>query len=500
MNKVYYKSIAIVFLTFIGFWFNFTSYAWVICEQTIFNMNKWNNFFDNKNYFEAIDAYQSSLMYFCEDNNILFSVNYNLALSYWKLNQNSNAALYFGKSLRYTNNDKDISDINNLITNYSSLAKDDDLKNTSATNDPYSYKQYYLRSLSIVPSWEKIENPKAVIVAVIDDGVWINAPDLKNNIIWNVVDFTWDGLKNYADGSHWTMVAWIIWSEINNKIWVSWIAKNVKIMPLRVFWSWSIVSEDRLINAINYAVENKANIINISLWQTQFYWTNKFDEAIKNAYDNWVIVVIAAWNWDLLSSNQIWLDTSLNSISPVCNNWWTSKYSFWVWALKQNWDKAEWSNYWNCVSFWLPWENITSVSVPSYTDNYWYNTSDWTSFSAPILSWIIALWYNKYWYVPFEIIKSELEKSISDFSWEQITWTKNTIKIINTDKYLTNLWLRLNEINEYQKKLESRLQNKLENKSNFNSNVIGKLISSLFNIQIQFERLIPSWKTTSFPK
>lgn len=475
--------------------------AYECSEKTMYNLSNWNIFFDNKNYFDAIDNYNMALLYSCDYSEILFSINYNIALSYWNLNKNRDAVIYFDKSLRYTNDEKEIKKINDYIDYYSALAKDDELKWTSATNDPYSYKQYYLRSLSIVPAWNKVDNPKEVIVAVIDDWVWLNAPDLKKNIIWNVIDFTWDWLKNYAEWSHWTMVSWIIWAEINNNIWISWIAKNVKIMPLRVFWSWTIASEDNVVTAINYAVDNNANIINISLGESQFYWTTKFDKAIKYAYDNWVIVVNSAWNWDLLSWNQIWLDTTTNPIYPVCNNWWKSEYSFWVWSLKQDWTKSDWSNYWQCVSFWLPWENITSISIPSYTNNYWYDTSDWTSFSAPILSWIIALWYNKYWYVPFDIIKSELEKSISDFSWEAITWTNNIIKIINTDKYLTNLWLRIDEIISAQNKLEqSRILKKeiiIEKDSSESNSVIKSDINeneeNNLNITNNWDYLASKW-------
>jgi subtilisin family serine protease len=53
---------------------------------------------------------------------------------------------------------------------------------TSATNDPFSYMQYYLDVLNIPEAWKQISVSKEVIVAVIDDGVNINHPDLTGSI------------------------------------------------------------------------------------------------------------------------------------------------------------------------------------------------------------------------------------------------------------------------------------------------------------------------------
>jgi subtilisin family serine protease len=72
-------------------------------------------------------------------------------------------------------------------------------------------------------------------------------------------------LDNVATWDHWTFVSWIIAAEQNNKEWISGIAKNVKIMPLRVFTSDDNASTESIISAINYAIDNWANIINLSL-------------------------------------------------------------------------------------------------------------------------------------------------------------------------------------------------------------------------------------------
>lgn len=177
-----------------------------------------------------------------------------------------------------------------------------------------------------------MKNNKEVIVAIIDDGININHPDLLDSIwvhpkakYWDskIIDFVWDWLpENLPVWEHGTMIAWIIWAKQNNNEWIAWISKNVVFMPLRVFDSKWNAKEENIIKAIEYAINNWANIINLSLWSTQFNYSNKYDEVIKKAFDNWVIVVIAAWNWDILSWQNTWINLTNNPISPVCNNNW----------------------------------------------------------------------------------------------------------------------------------------------------------------------------------
>ena len=57
-------------------------------------------------------------------------------------------------------------------------------------------------------------------------------------------------------------------------------------MPLRVFDTKGEAETDNIVKAMNYAIDNGANIINLSLGQSQFAYTNKFDAVIKRAYDN----------------------------------------------------------------------------------------------------------------------------------------------------------------------------------------------------------------------
>ena len=193
-------------------------------------------------------------------------------------------------------------------------------------------------------------------------------------------------------------------------------------MNLNVFPSnWS-ANDLNIIAAINYAIDKWADIINLSLGWTQFIYTNNFDAVFKKANEKGIIIIVAAWNWDVLSQ-QAWVNTTVNKISPVCNES-SSKVVIWVWALSKNWSQAKWSNYGSCVDFYMYWENIYTTSINPLWEPYdWANG---TSLSTPILAWIIWLWFNKFWKVKPDIVYDNLKKSLS--------WN-----VIDAAKYLDNL-------------------------------------------------------------
>jgi subtilisin family serine protease len=51
-----------------------------------------------------------------------------------------------------------------------------------STSDTFFPLQHYLHALNIPTAWSKVDKANKVLVAVIDDGVNINHPDLTQNI------------------------------------------------------------------------------------------------------------------------------------------------------------------------------------------------------------------------------------------------------------------------------------------------------------------------------
>ena len=232
------------------------------------------------------------------------------------------------------------------------------------------------------------------------------------------------------------MVAWIIWANINNNEWIAWIVPNVKLMPLIVWdtnwdaWAYNIIK------AIEYAIKNWANIINISLWWSQFSYTNVYSEVFKIAHDKGIVIVVAAGNWDELSENSVGVNTTVNKVSPVCDET-NKKIVIWVGALWRDWKITPRSNYWDCIDVYAYWEEIYTTTIKTWdTTESWkipYEWWAWTSFSTPMIAWIIGLWFNIYW------------KIAPDIVYDALIWSIQSTTV-NAAKYLDNLSAAIGEL------------------------------------------------------
>ena len=92
----------------------------------------------------------------------------------------------------------------------------------------------------------------------------------------------------------------------------------VKLMPL-IACSPSGCDDQAILNAIYYAVDNGARIINLSISSGLITgYSSVYDEAIKYAYSNNVVIVVAAGNGDI--DGGVGIDLSEVPESPVCND------------------------------------------------------------------------------------------------------------------------------------------------------------------------------------
>jgi len=131
-------------------------------------------------------------------------------------------------------------------------------------------------------------------IGVIDTGVNLNHPDFFNQ------DETSRFLKGYDfvdndtipqdTNGHGTQVTGIIAADGQLKG----IAPKSEIFSYRVSSNGESVPSDLIIKAINQAVEDRVDIINISLGVNMTH--NKIDEAVNNAIDQGIVVVAAAGN------------------------------------------------------------------------------------------------------------------------------------------------------------------------------------------------------------
>lgn len=416
--------------------------------------------FEKKNWDASIVNYKKSLA--IEPND--FVSNFNIWSCYYNKWDYKTSLKYYEIASKNADTQEEKDAVAESIRDLKLETENEVEKAGAPSNDSLSYLQYYLQTLNIPSAWGKVKNSKKVIVAVIDDGININHPDLIGKVWVNptakygeskIINFAGDKVAaNLPTGEHGTMIAGIIGAETNNNIGIAGIAKNVEIMPLRVFSDDGAASDDNVIRAMNYAIDNGANIINLSLWWSQFEtYSDKFDSVVKRAYDKGIVVVIAAWNWDLLTNSQTGIDLSINPISPVCNNAGKTKYSIGVAAIDEGGYRTQWTNWNGCISYFAPGEWIVSTSIAVYNSQYGtdYNMANGTSFSAPMISGIVALWFNQYGYVSPKIVQECLDESL----------TKNTAwnYIIDAAKYIDALKGKLTTIRADQKNYNVRIEN-----------------------------------------
>jgi len=287
-------------------------------------------------------------------------------------------------------------------------------------NDTQLFQQDYLSRINAYKGWDLMSTEakqRQVIVAVLDAGVDITHPDLVDNIWVNVGEVPGNGIdddhNSYIDDAngwdfvesnpdpnpkldpgynmdaveHGTVVAGIIGAEINNDMGIAGLVENVKIMPLRVLDSQGVGSTLTLAQAIDYAVDNGADVINLSLVGSLS--DVRMEAAIKRAYQAGVPVIAASGNEEIKG-----LNLNLTPRYPICD-FSDVNMVMGVAALDSNDILASFSNYgFKCVDISAPGTDIFSSLTYSPNDpqlsEYYGGGWQGTSVAAPQVTGVIA--------------------------------------------------------------------------------------------------------------
>lgn len=185
------------------------------------------------------------------------------------------------------------------------------------------------------------------------------------------------------DPSHGTHVAGIIAAERNNDLGVDGIASGVEIMAIRAVPNGDERDKD-IANAIRYAVDNGADVINMSFGKS--YSPNKevVDEAVKYADENNVLMVHGAGNSAENTDEKPSYPTDKFDNGEYANLWLTVGATGW----KPNEEfVAQFSNYGDeTVDLFAPGVDIYST-MP---DNE-YKFQEGTSMASPVVAGAAAL-------------------------------------------------------------------------------------------------------------
>lgn len=143
--------------------------------------------------------------------------------------------------------------------------------------------------------WDRTTG-KGITIAILDTGCDATHPDLKDRIAGGI-NFTNDdgGQRDiYKDyNGHGTHVAGTI-ASIHNGTGVVGVAPDSNLLIIKVLDRNGSGQYEWIINGINYAIEQKADIISMSLGGPED--VPELHEAIKNAVSNNILVICAAGN------------------------------------------------------------------------------------------------------------------------------------------------------------------------------------------------------------
>ncbi len=288
--------------------------------------------------------------------------------------------------------------------------------NPEIVEDPLVSEQYYLNSVAINEARAHLESlgingggSRDVVVAVIDTGVdythqdlapnmWVNTAEIPGNGIdddgngfvddiygASTVSNTWFHTGNPMDDhGHGTHVAGIIAGRGGNGVGIRGVADNVRIMAIKASASSGIFLASDIAEAVAYAYQNGADVINMSFGG--YAKSNAVEDALAIAFSR-AVLIAAAGN-----------DAYINRPHQVGRNMYPAAYPWVVGVMASSGNTlAGFSNF----DYWPEDAHEYSITAPgtfimSTLPNNRYAKWSGTSMAAPIVSGIAALLRSKF--------------------------------------------------------------------------------------------------------
>ena len=217
------------------------------------------------------------------------------------------------------------------------------------------------------------QNARKVTIAVIDSGIDSSHEIFDGRgISQKSKDFVSSSIGIADEDGHGTSVAGIISESAPD---------NVELMILKTYTDGSKISVETVGQAVRYAADNGADVINLSMSSSPNLATAKYSELVKSsvadmekslkyATEKGVIICASSGNDNGQMEN-------LNSYPAV------SSYTLAVGSIDKYGKRSDFSNYGYSLNFCAPGDNLI---LASYNSNAGYYHGSGTSFAAPYIS------------------------------------------------------------------------------------------------------------------
>lgn len=266
------------------------------------------------------------------------------------------------------------------------------------TNDPAmqeSDKRWYFDECSVFEAWDTTQGSEDIIVAIIDDGFDLNHPELKGKVVnpYNVV--THDDRVFPSKSGHGTHVAATAIGNANNSAGTAGIAPKCKFMPIQVGDSNGMMSTSAVMDAVVYAIQQGADVVNMSLGMSFGPFVQFAPEYLqKNLRANMFLQEQQVWDYlfDVARQNNVTFvlaggnENVIIGLDPMQRSNNTIKVS----AVQPDRSKASFSNYGDMSTVSAP-----GVQIYNAIPNGKYTFMDGTSMASPIVAGGCALLLSK---------------------------------------------------------------------------------------------------------
>ncbi|QEL17321.1 S8 family serine peptidase [Limnoglobus roseus] len=320
-------------------------------------------------------------------------------------------------------------------------------------NDPLVGQQYYQTIIQAPTAWDTTVGTPGVVVAILDDGVSITHPDLRNNVWTNTAEIPGDGVDNDGNGftddvngwnfvgnnnnvnptdpiadAHGTEVAGVLAAQIDNAAGIAGVAGGIRFMPLKVVDSGGGTTSLTLARAISYAVQNGAKIINTSINVDPFADDPTYTAAMDLAYDRGLLLVNSAGNTNVSNPPRVRIEDAL-----------------FVAASDRNDVKTAYSNYGSGIDITAPGGTaddglLTTIPVSGYA------ATSGTSMATPLVAGVAALVWSAFpTYTRDQVAAAVLANADSllaknpDFEDQLGSGRLNAAKAVSGNKIVTKL-------------------------------------------------------------